>query len=110
MFSLACPACASELSLSPHRLMVRVDAERAAGGEMLFTCLGCHCTCAIPLDAVAVAALISSGVTFLSLDMPVVEHPETRPDGPALTTDDLLDLHAELDGDAWFEDLVGPEH
>ena len=106
MFSLICPQCASELSLSPRRLMVRVDAERPSEGELMFTCLGCHRTSAVPLDAAAVAALVSSGVTFLSLTVPVVEHPEARPDGPALTTDDLLDLHAELGRDAWFEDIV----
>lgn len=110
MFSLICPECASELALSPRRLMVRVDADRPTRGQLLFTCLNCHRTSAVPLDASAVAALVTSGVTFVSLTMPVVEHPETRPDGPALTTDDLLDLHAKLDSDAWFEELVGPEH
>lgn len=110
MFSLICPQCASELSLPKRRLMMRVDADRPSRGELLFTCLACHGTSAVPLDAAAVAALVTNGVTCLSLDPPVVEHPETLPDGPAFTTDDLLDLHAELDSDAWFENLVGPEH
>lgn len=110
MFTLICPECACSVSLSPRRLMVRVDAGRSATGELLFTCLGCHRTSAVPLDVAAVAALVTSGVTFLTLIRPVVEHPEACPDGPVFTADDLLDLHAELDRDAWFEDLVGPDH
>lgn len=67
MFTLTCPECASEVSLSPRRLMVRVDPDRATNGDLLFTCLGCQRTPAVPLDVATVAALVSSGVTVLSL-------------------------------------------
>lgn len=109
MFTLTCPECRAEVSLPARRLLVRVDAGRATAGELLFTCLGCQATPAVPLAVDTVASLTLSGVTFVSLSEPVVEHPESRTDGPALTHDDLLDLHAQLDSDAWFDELVGPE-
>jgi len=109
MFSFTCPQCRAELSMPARRLLVRVDAGRTTTGELLFTCLACHRTSALPLDAAAAAAVVVAGVTFLSLSEPVVEHPESRPDGPAFTHDDLLDLHAVLDRDAWFEALAGQD-
>ena len=108
-FTVICPSCRAEVVLTARRLLVRVDAEQSTSGEVLFTCLGCHDTAAVALDAAGVAALVMGGVTFLSLSPPVVEHPEVRPDGPAFTSDDLLDLHAELDGDDWHAGLVSLE-
>lgn len=109
-FTVVCPRCRAEVSLPARRLLVRLDADRATSGEVLFTCLSCHETVTVPLDASAVAALVMGGVTHLSLSPPVVEHPEQPPDGPAFTHDDLLDLHGELDdGDCWFDELVRPE-
>jgi hypothetical protein len=109
MFTLVCPDCRSEVSLSARRLLVRLDAGRSVTGEVLFTCLACHRSPSVALDAPTVAALVTSDVTFLSLSEQVVEHPESLPGGPALTHDDLLDLHAELDRDAWFDALADLE-
>jgi hypothetical protein len=106
-FTVICPSCRAELTLTARRLLVRVDADRATSGEVLFTCLACDQTVALGLDPAGVAALVTAGVTFLSLSPPVVEHPELRPAGPAFTSDDLLDLHVELQGDDWLTDLVG---
>ena len=97
MFTLTCPSCSAEVSLPARRLVVRVDEERSETGEVLFTCLTCHATAAVPVDAATVVMLITGGVTALSISTPVVEHPEIRPDGPAFTADDIIDLHAELD-------------
>jgi hypothetical protein len=105
-FTVICPSCRAEVALSASRMLVRVNAEHATSGEVLFTCLGCHDTAAVALDAPGVAALVMGGVTFLSLSPPVVEHPEVRPDGPAFTADDLLDLHDALAGDDWHAGLV----
>jgi transcription elongation factor Elf1 len=105
-FTLHCPLCAAELTLTARRLMVRVDAGSATSGEILFTCLSCRQTCAVTVDVNAVAALLSAGVTFLSMSEPRVDHPEAPPSGPPLNHDDLLDLHAALDGDTWFEQMV----
>ena len=109
-FTIICPECRAEVTLSARRLLVRVDAERATSGEVLFTCLSCQATAAVPLNAAGVAALVTAGVTFLSLSAPVVEHPESRPAGPAFTSDDLIDLHADLEDDeCWLTGLVGQD-
>lgn len=108
-YTLTCPECHAEVSLSARRLLVRVDEGTATSGEALFTCLSCHTTVAVQLDAPGVAVLVMGGVTHLSLSVPLVEHPEQAPDGPAFTHDDLLDLHRELDRESWFDQLVGPD-
>ncbi|HEX7187248.1 MAG TPA: hypothetical protein VF423_03415 [Actinomycetes bacterium] len=109
-FTMICPACQAEVTMTARRLLVRVDADRSTSGEALFTCLFCHATVAVPVGATGVAALVSGGVTFLSLSAPVVEHPEARPAGPAFTPDDLIDLHADLEDDeCWLTGLVGQD-
>ena len=101
-YTLHCSECAAEVTLAARRLLVRLDAQSATSGEVVFTCLMCGATNALELDVDAVALLVSGGVTFLSLSEPVEEHPESPPEGPPLTADDVLDLHAELDSDDWF--------
>lgn len=108
-FTVICPSCRAEAVLAARRLLVRVDSDHATSGEVLFTCLGCHGTAALALDAPGIAALVMGGVTFLSLSPPVVEHPEQRPEGPAFTADDLLDLHTQLQGEEWLAGLVSLE-
>jgi hypothetical protein len=105
-FTLHCPLCAAELTLAARRLMVRVDAGTATSGEVLFTCLSCRRSSAVTVDVNAAAALLSAGVTYLSMSEPRVDHPESPPSGPPLTHDDLLDLHAALSGDSWFEQVA----
>ena len=104
-YTLHCPSCSSELTLPARRLMVRVDAGTATSGEVLFTCLSCHGTPSVTVDVQTVAALLSGGVTYLSLSTPRVEHPERPPAGPPLTHDDLLDLHAALADDSWIDGI-----
>jgi hypothetical protein len=104
-FAVVCPACSSELTLSTRRLLLRVDSGTATSGEVLFVCLSCRATSSVALRLKEVAALLSAGVTFLSLSEPVVEHPESPPSGPPLTHDDLLDLHTALGCDSWFVQL-----
>jgi hypothetical protein len=106
-FTLICPDCHAEVSLSARRLTVRIDEGTATAGEVLFTCLSCHATVNVGVDASAVALLVLGGVTHLSLSAPVVPHPEVVPAGPAFTHDDLLDLHRALDGDTWIDRLAG---
>lgn len=106
-YTLICPECHAEVSLSARRLTVRVDEGIATSGEVLFTCLNCHATVAVLVDPAAVALLVTGGVSHLSLSSPVMAHPESVTDGPALTHDDLLDLHRELARDTWFDQLAG---
>ncbi len=96
MFTLTCPSCSADVSLPARRLVVRVD-EDGSTAEVLFTCLGCSSTVTVRLEAAGVLALMSAGVTTLTLSEPVVEHPESHAGGPPLTADDLIDLHADLE-------------
>lgn len=107
-YTLICPECQAEVSLSARRLLVRVDDGTATSGEALFTCLSCQATVALELDPSAVAVLVMGGVTHLSLSAPPAEHPEPAPEGPPLTHDDLLELHTVLAGESWIDGLVGP--
>ena len=50
-YTLICPECQAEVSLSARRLLVRVDEGTATSGEALFTCLSCQATVAVELDA-----------------------------------------------------------
>ena len=43
-FTLTCPECHAEVSLSARRLTVRIDEGTATAGEAMFTCLSCHAT------------------------------------------------------------------
>lgn len=109
MFTVTCPRCLAVVALPARRLLVRVDEEQAMSGEGVFTCLSCHETVVLPLDAPAVAALVASGVGYLSFTPPAVEHPEQPPDGPVFTSDDLIDLHVELTGEEWMGEVGRPE-
>jgi hypothetical protein len=104
-FSVVCPACSAQLTLSARRLLLRVDAGTATSAEVVFTCLSCRATSPVVLRIPEVAVLLTAGVTFLSLSEPVVEHPECPPAGPPLTHDDLLDLHTALSRDSWLAQL-----
>jgi hypothetical protein len=109
-FSLACPECHADVSLSARRLLVRVDEGVSASGEVLFTCLACHRTVTVTVDATAVALLVTGGVTHLSLSpLPAPRHPETAVAGPPITHDDLLDLHTRLACDTWIDGLVADD-
>lgn len=108
-YTLSCPECQAEVSLSARRLLVRVDDGTATSGEVLFTCLACQQTVALGLDPAAVAVLVMGGVTHLSLSTPPAEHPEPAPQGPPLTHDDLLDLHTVLACDTWIDRVVSPD-
>ena len=105
-FAVTCPRCSAELTLSPRRLLLRVDAGTATSGEVLFVCLSCHAAPTVPLALADVGVLLTTGVTFLSLSEPVVEHPEGPRSGPPLTHDDLLDLHTAMLCDSWFARLT----
>ncbi len=112
-FTLTCPECHAEVSLSARRLLVRVDEGTTTTGELLWTCLSCDATVTTGLDAPAVAVLVMGGVTHLALTTPSAEPLERVPATvgtlPALTHDDLLDLHGALACDSWFQELVPGE-
>lgn len=108
MFTLECPACTSAVTVPARALVLRVDGGQATSGEVLFTCLVCHATVVVVMDAPGVAALLSGGVTHLAMTAPDPGHPECPRGGPALTADDVIDLHQRLSDDSWIDE-VAPE-
>jgi hypothetical protein len=65
-----------------------------------FVCPGCDRTVTKPADRRVVQLLVSGGVPAVRWDPPD-ELLEPR-GGPALTWDDLLDLHLELESPDWW--------
>jgi hypothetical protein len=104
-FKVTCPSCSSQNVLPARRMLVRVEDSSLAGGECVFTCLVCRRTGSVGVESDGVAKMLVAGVAWVCMREPRVEHPETAAAGPPLTRDDLLDLHAVLEQDGWFEDL-----
>lgn len=103
-----CGRC-GDVELSPAQLELRVCSmpERSV---YAFTCPSCRSEIVKPAADPRVVQLLSSvGVPKVGWVIPkeVLE----RPEGPALTSDDLLDLHLLLDRNDWFDQLLrAPAH
>ncbi|HSK94974.1 MAG TPA: hypothetical protein VK891_00015 [Euzebyales bacterium] len=95
-----CPTC-GEVGLTPDEMELHVDPSGARQAMYNFDCPGCLTVVTKPADERIVRLLASGGV-------PVLEWapPPPRPAGPPLSFDDLLDFHALLQTDTWFDDLV----
>lgn len=95
-----CPAC-GEVGLTPEEMELHVDPSGLRQASYNFDCPGCLNVVTKPADERIVRLLASGGV-------PVREWtaPRRLPDGPPLTYDDLLDFHALLATDHWFDDLI----
>lgn len=94
-----CPAC-GEVDLAPADIELHADAEAGPGSFYAFGCPECLLFVRKQADERVVRLLVSAGVTCTPL-------PRVRSDEPPLTYDDLLDLHALLKTDGWFDDLLG---
>ncbi len=115
-----CPDC-GEVDLQPTDIQLRivrsVVGEVGDGSSYRFDCPSCTSTVTKPADERIARLLATGGVeisierTDVALDLldPAertrVAHPESPAPGPALTYDDLLDLHLQLQGEAWFREL-----
>lgn len=95
-----CPTC-GEVALTPADIDLRVDHEDADESFYAFTCPACLSVVRKPADGRVVRLLMSGGVTARAIEPPL----GARFDGPALRPDDLLDFHALLETDDWFDDL-----
>lgn len=110
-----CPGC-GDVELAPEEMIVEVTHDEddmvGDGSSYRFICPDCETTVRKPADERIVQLLISGGVPLEMGDddvlaEPVVErHPEAPPAGPALSRDDLLDLHLLLEQEDWFEQLA----
>lgn len=107
-----CPTC-GEVDLTPEQIVLTVVRAEAApvgpDSHYAFTCPTCTEHVEKPADE-RIAHLLTTGGVNVSVveeaDRSLEEHPESPPEGPALTYDDLLDLHVLLADDGWFDQLV----
>jgi hypothetical protein len=119
-----CSGCGTDLDLTPADLLLLVPVEaesrpqpasRSAsesGSEprLVFDCSECGSTCAITIESGLAVVLQAHGVAALAdleLEPATAEpHPENPPPGPALTADDLIELHVLLERENWFDELA----
>lgn len=105
-----CPLCTDEVDLTPQQVTLHLlDPESQTGNRYGFKCPRCEVFVVKPAGRSAVELLLEGGVE-LSTDRVApwertVSHPESPPDGPAFTWDDVLDLRLLLEHDDWFARL-----
>lgn len=95
-----CPTC-GEVGLTPEEMELHVDPSGHHQASYNFGCPGCLTVITKPADERIVRLLASGGVPIRE-----VAAQQRMPDQPPLTFDDLLDFHALLQTDEWFDDLV----
>ena len=94
-----CPTC-GEVGLTPDEVDLRVDPKGASAAFYAFSCPTCRSTVRKPADDRIVRLLASGGVEIRRL-----LHLSPRREGPPLSHDDLIDFHALLRTDHWFDEL-----
>jgi hypothetical protein len=107
-----CPQC-GEVGLMPGEIELRVDRSGRDGSFYAFGCPSCLETVRKPADDRVIRLLISGGVHVQSLETVPDDEPDLprraladRFTGPPISHDDLLDFHALLGRDDWFDDLL----
>ena len=98
----SCPTC-GDVELTSRDVTVQVCATNNQG-SYAFRCPACSVAVSKMAEQRIVDLLVSSGVRLSVWSMPA-ELDEVHT-GPALTYDDLLELHQELQADDWFTRLT----
>ncbi|MDQ3645785.1 MAG: hypothetical protein M3345_02480 [Actinomycetota bacterium] len=98
-----CSAC-GEVNLTADDIILRIGAAHAAN-SYCFSCPGCQQFVEKPADERVVRLLLSGGVMPLMVQIPA-EALEAR-QGPPISHDDLLVFHELLQGEDWFDQLLG---
>lgn len=99
-----CPTC-GEVGLTPEEIELRVDRSGGSDSFYAFTCTSCLCVVRKPANDRVVRLLLSGGVVAHDLEPSRVREP--RFTGPRISHDDLLDFHALLQTDDWFDGVLG---
>ncbi len=102
-----CPSC-GEVTLTPADIELHVDPSGDTESSYEFLCPQCAHAIRKPADDRVVRLLVSGGVS------PVRPEPDPAPaptlaerfDDAPLCHDDLLDFHALLEADDWFDRLL----
>ena len=102
-----CPTC-GEVGLTPEEIELRVDHGDTTASFYAFACPSCFGTVRKPADERVVRLLISGGVEVLEAapEGPAPRRLSERFDGPAVAHDDILDFHALLESDDWFDQVA----
>lgn len=99
----SCPDC-GDVELTTRDLTVQV-CEADNRGAYRFRCPKCTMTVVKDAETRIVELLVSSGVHLDVWKLPA-ELGERPTGGAPITHDDLLDFHALLDADDWFDQLT----
>lgn len=101
-----CPTCGevdlrpTDVSLEIVRLRDDDEHEVRDGSTYRFDCPTCDELVTKPADARIARLLTTGGVDVVVVDVETLDrrprHPEEPADGPALTLDDLIDFHFQL--------------
>jgi predicted RNA-binding Zn-ribbon protein involved in translation (DUF1610 family) len=97
-----CPRC-GEVDMAPQAILLSIRDELGEGSYR-FSCPECRSTIEKPADRKVVALLLSAGVELAD---PATgrraasgePHPESRPEGPPFTLDDVIAFHFLLSDD-----------
>jgi hypothetical protein len=89
--------------MDARSILLQVEQE-SGEGSYSFDCPSCELPVEKPADHKIVLLLMSAGVEVMEAQE--TPSPETRPEGPAFTSDDLIDFHFLLQQTNWFEQLV----
>jgi predicted RNA-binding Zn-ribbon protein involved in translation (DUF1610 family) len=98
-----CPRC-GEVEMRADVILLTVE-PHSGEGTYSFVCPSCEDLVEKPADRKIVSLLKSVGVDVAEHENPVLEV-EARPEGPAITLDDVIDFHFLLGRDDWFEALM----
>ncbi len=98
----SCPTC-GDVELTTRDVQVRVCSTNNEGAY-LFCCPDCRMAVTKAADPRIVDLLVSSGVRLSVWQLPA-ELNEPRA-GPAISYDDLLEFHFELEREGWFERMA----
>jgi hypothetical protein len=98
----SCPTC-GDVELTTREVQVQM-CSATDDGTYSFLCPSCRLIVNKPAEQRVVELLVSAGVRVVSWDLPAeLSEPKS---GPAITYDDLLAFHFELDSDDWLEQVI----
>lgn len=100
-----CPDCGDvDLTVPDLRVLVCLT---TCEGAYTFQCPACSLAVSKPAEGEVVDLLLAAGVELATWDLPA-ELQEVH-EGPAFTSDDLIDLHFCLDDENWVDALLAGE-
>ena len=99
IISLTCSRCRVNAGVPPAAVLIDRGAESVS-----WICLTCRDVVERTLETDLLDAAANAGASSITSTLDR-SHPESPPDGPDLSLDDLLELHRQLQQDGWYEQL-----